>query len=144
MLSRLYRIVYISHSTIKDEHVETQLTDIQQGSSTRNAMLQISGQLIYCERLFIQTLEGQTNVLNTVIDKIKQDPRHSGFKVIFSGNITNRDHPDWSQMQVVTDTTKLAQFKKYIKNIAALPLNTITGSQTKDLLKLLTSFNQTV
>ena len=143
MPNNLYRIVYISHSTINDKELAAQLENIQQGSSTRNAKQKISGQLIYCEHLFIQTLEGQSDALNSLIETIKQDKRHTGFKVIFSGKVCERDHPDWSQMQVITDTTKLAQFKKYIESIAALPQNTMAASQTKDILYLLSSFNQT-
>ena len=143
MSSELYRIVYISHSTIQDEFLDTQLADIQQGSSQRNAARQISGQLIYCEKLFIQTLEGDRDTVNLVIEKIKQDTRHNGFKVVFYGKVAQRDHGDWSQMQVITDTSRQEQFTKYIKSIAYLPLNTITAEQTKDIIRLLTSFNQT-
>ena len=142
MSKTLYRTVYISHSTIPDNLLKTQLDDIKHTSSKNNLGRKISGQLVHCHHTFIQILEGEEQSLKTLLSKIEQDSRHCGMQVIFSAAIDVREYPDWQQMEVITDEARLAKFGQYIQSIAALPLNTISSTQVQNILFQLSAINK--
>ncbi|MEM9968443.1 MAG: BLUF domain-containing protein [Pseudomonadota bacterium] len=71
-------------------------------AATKNARLGVTGALAYNGRNFCQLLEGKEEVVRALVQTIREDPRHAGFKVIDEKPITKRHFPDWS-MRLVND-----------------------------------------
>lgn len=74
------RIMYISTTTRKltDEEVE----EIGRTSTTNNAKVGVTGVLLSANEFFFQILEGEEKDVETVMQRIKNDPRHQGILIL--------------------------------------------------------------
>ena len=72
------------------------LLDILTVSRRNNAAKNLTGMLLYGEGTFVQVLEGEPEVIQQTYDIIEKDTRHRNLIVITSGEITQRNFPDWS------------------------------------------------
>ena len=85
---------YISTPT---RHLSTDdLMEILTVSRLNNANLGISGMLLFTGSEFIQILEGPEKIVEDLLVKIKNDPRHKDFRVLEKRKITSRDYADWT------------------------------------------------
>jgi hypothetical protein len=89
MLSLIY--VSTSINLLSDE----ELLDILKVSRDHNKALDITGLLLYKGGNFMQVLEGPDEVVNSLYEKIKLDPRHKDVTVISSEQISARQFPAW-------------------------------------------------
>ena len=89
MLSLIY--VSTSINLLSDE----ELLDILKVSRDHNKALDITGLLLYKGGNFMQVLEGPDEVVNSLYEKIKIDPRHKDVTVISSEQISARQFPAW-------------------------------------------------
>ena len=89
----LSQLVYVSNrkATCSDEEIQK----ILQSCEKNNPSLNITGVLLYSDRKFIQMVEGESNVLTKLYDKIKEDPRHSNVMMISYGPIKEKSFPSW-------------------------------------------------
>ena len=60
-----------------------------------NRSVGVTGCLIYQERYFIQMIEGNKEVLEALMEKIKTDPRHSDVRIVVEGVARRRIFVDW-------------------------------------------------
>jgi hypothetical protein len=56
----------------------------------------LTGMLLYGNDTFVQVLEGEEAVVDAVIPKIQQDPRHSKVHFLYRKPIAQRQYTDWS------------------------------------------------
>jgi Sensors of blue-light using FAD len=90
----LYSLTYISSG--RALFSRQQLDQLAAQSSADNALLRITGMLLYKDGSFMQILEGeQENVIN-LYAKITLDPRHSGVVTMLQGEVLKREFPRWS------------------------------------------------
>ena len=61
-----------------------------------NALHGITGLLIFNGTRFLQRLEGVDESIDELVERIRADPRHSGFEVRHEGPIAVRSFPEWS------------------------------------------------
>ena len=68
------RVIYISRlvKSLSDEEIE----DIGRVSSRNNRRVNITGVLVYVEKLFFQIIEGDNKDIDHLFGKIAKDPRH--------------------------------------------------------------------
>lgn len=92
------RILYFS--TASAELIESDIEAIVEQAQINNAAQQVTGALGYNGRNFCQLLEGSPCVLDTLVDKISKDPRHTGFKVLDEKPIAERAFPSWTMQRV--------------------------------------------
>ena len=74
--------------------------EIVKSSAARNARQGITGALAFNGRNFCQVLEGDEDKVMALIEKIRQDERHSGFKILDQKEITTAYFKDWSMHRV--------------------------------------------
>jgi hypothetical protein len=84
--------VSASHTDLSD----AELMGLLKVARTNNARNDLTGFLLYCERNFIQLLEGDKNRVETLFQLILRDIRHKNIIRLFSGYVEKRDFPDWS------------------------------------------------
>ena len=73
-----------------------ELEDLMLGAQYRNEKCGITGMLLYDSGNFAQVLEGPHNVVQTLFEKINQDPRHSRAAIISQWEVQSRDFDGWS------------------------------------------------
>ncbi|MGK5089186.1 BLUF domain-containing protein [Bdellovibrionota bacterium FG-2] len=97
---KIFHLLYISTSIApaKSETIQS-LLDV---SSKNNKAKDISGLLIYRSGYFIQLLEGDETVVNTLVARIQRDARHRDLKIVLSFKDEKRLFPHWS-MGLITD-----------------------------------------
>lgn len=91
----LYHLAYVSLSRFTlDEKVLSDILDISQRNNARD---EITGVLMYHDKLFFQVLEGeQCAVEDCYYKRIFHDPRHSGMSLIWCNPVESRAFSDWA------------------------------------------------
>ena len=89
------------------------LLEIQIEAQRNNASNNISGMLVYYDREIMQIIEGEQEAIESLYEKIRNDPRHMLVEVVYSGSITQRSFKKWSMEVVALDKEYL---KTYFKN----------------------------
>lgn len=87
-------LIYISNAVAFLPAAE--LDQILAASRRNNGRAGITGMLVYMDGSFIQALEGEEDVLDPLVARIAEDPRHRDFVVIARYPIAERQFPDWS------------------------------------------------
>ena len=67
-----------------------------QKSRRDNLASDITGMLLYMDGTFMQTLEGPAIAVQTLMEKIKSDPRHGDLTILMKGPIWDRSFGTWS------------------------------------------------
>ncbi|WP_062055599.1 BLUF domain-containing protein [Aquimarina longa] len=92
------RIVYISKSTINFNSNE--LRQLATRASECNKQFDITGYLYFEKNHFLQYIEGEKDVINTLINNIKNDKRHEVLNVQENKDSSNRKFPTWHMHQL--------------------------------------------
>lgn len=92
------RVLYFS--TAHADITETEVNGIVSAAKAKNTACNVTGALAYNGRNFCQLIEGEAETVDTLLNTIAQDARHSGFKVMDEKPITARAFPDWSMHRV--------------------------------------------
>lgn len=90
----LIQLVYLSSS--RQLLNDSELAAILEKSQRNNAMLDITGALIYHDGNFIQLLEGPEENVLALYEKIKEDQRHSSVTTLIQSPIQQREFSSWS------------------------------------------------
>lgn len=106
-------LLYVSRSTISRERLAAEIADIIHVSRDHNARAGITGGLVRAGGYFAQLLEGPTEAVKALMERIDRDRRHTDVSVVRVAASTRRQLPDWS-MAYAGESTYVA------KQIAAL------------------------
>lgn len=81
---------------------------IVEDSVRNNSAQGVTGLLLYNGRNFLQLLEGNAEALDALMERIKSDPRHDGFSVLYRGVSESRACPEWDMKWVkIVDSTSV-------------------------------------
>lgn len=88
------RLVYVSRvaDAVRVEDAE----GIALEASQKNAELGVTGFLIFSPRWFVQVLEGEASVVDTVFARIEKDRRHEEVCTVGEEPITSRAFGQWA------------------------------------------------
>ena len=89
-------LLYVSRSTIPRERLEIEVADIVAVSSEHNAHAGITGGLVRAGGYFAQLLEGPTEAVKALMERIDRDPRHADVSVVRIAARGKRRLSDWS------------------------------------------------
>jgi len=88
-------LVYIS--TANRHLIDDELLELMASCHRNNKARNVTGMLLYNGmNIFIQALEGDQEVVESLFDTIKQDRRHHDVLCLEKREIQHRDFPDWS------------------------------------------------
>ncbi len=90
----VFQLLYISASN--HDFTEEELCDLLQVAREKNSAVGVSGMLLYHKGSFIQALEGEQAEVERIYEHIAKDPRHTESRVLFRGEIMQRDFEGWS------------------------------------------------
>jgi len=89
----VFQLLYISAGT--KDFSEPELEAILATARENNGSLNVTGMLLYHEGSFIQALEGEQSVVEGLYQKIGKDKRHVETKVLYRGDVPDRDFKNW-------------------------------------------------
>ena len=89
----LYQMIYSSNAiqTMNSTHLEEILVDARIGNDARD----VTGALVYVDGVFLQILEGERAVLDSLVASIRDDSPHDSMKVFHEAEIPVRVFSDW-------------------------------------------------
>jgi len=90
----LYSALYTS--TARHAFDDDALRYLLTKSRAANEGKQITGILLYRAGRFVQVLEGPRPVVLELLERIRDDDRHSDVRVLLDGPIRSRDFAEWS------------------------------------------------
>lgn len=96
--SSIERLVY--RSRVVQPVPMIALDEILQAAHARNARLGVTGALGFTGRTYIQFLEGPAESLDSLMEQLRGDPRHTDLRVLARGPAAGRLVPDWSMARI--------------------------------------------
>ena len=90
---KLTSVTYTSLARIDPQGFD--LEAIQVAARERNATDGISGLLVFNGTHFLQTIEGSERAIDSLLERLRNDPRHTGFEIRDQRKIDARSFPDW-------------------------------------------------
>jgi hypothetical protein len=90
----MIQVTYISH--VSEPLSSEQLLALLLQCRTQNAERGITGMLIYGNCTFLQTIEGDEDVIDPLMEKISKDGRHEDIRLLTRRSIESRQYADWS------------------------------------------------
>ena len=91
----------------------TDLDAIHAKARELNALDGISGLLVFNGTHFLQIIEGSSEAIDDLVDRLRADRRHSAFEIRDDREIEQRAFPDWS-MELVRVSTKYVEAKETV------------------------------
>lgn len=94
MEEQLISLVYVSTASwlLKDDELE----EILRVSRANNQRDGITGMLLYKSGNIIQVLEGAEDKIDSLLGKLRYDPRHYGVQVLLRSPIKERQFEQWA------------------------------------------------
>lgn len=131
----LQQLIYGSAAVIDSNELE--LPRILLSARRRNAILGVTGMLLYHEGSFLQVLEGEEKTVETLFERIAGDPRHRRLMVLLRRAIDAPQFSDWS-MGFVDVSGVAGGLPGYSDYVRARSDSTRAGSVAAQLLRQFT------
>ena len=138
----MFSLVYVSSATRL--FTPEELRELLKVSRSNNTALGISGMLLYKAGNFIQVLEGDEAVVQSVYGKIARDPRHRGCLVLIRQHQARRNFEQWSMGFVNVDNADTRSLPGYDEFMNVSFLDRRFAADPSQAHKLLLSFRQTM
>ncbi len=88
------QLLYVSNT--KSDIPLSALDDLLTASRRNNALLDITGLLLFIDGGFLQILEGEEHSLRQLYARIAKDSRHRDLRLMLDREIPARAFPDWN------------------------------------------------
>ena len=92
----IHSLFYVSRSLLELPGGRDQLNDIIAVSRSRNAVLDVTGALVFTELRFAQQLEGPKAAIDQLMASIHADQRHTSVEILLSEPVAERQFAGWS------------------------------------------------
>lgn len=132
-----YCLVYVSQAT--HDFQEEELADLLAISRRNNAVIGITGLLMYESRFFMQALEGPRGSVEALLQKIKRDSRHTDVQIVCEDHIRHRYFGPWRmafQRASDRDLTPGDGFSSLLENYRQGTLSSVDGRLVFSMLVL--------
>ncbi len=116
-LDPAFQLLYISAAN--QEFTESELEELLAIARANNSRLNITGMLLFHEGSFIQALEGEQSAVEALYNKINEDSRHFETKVLYRGDIPDRNFKTWSMgfyRSTQTSSANLDGFHQFLRS----------------------------
>jgi Sensors of blue-light using FAD len=90
----MYSVVYVSSATV--DFSSAQLVQLLDVSRRNNAVVGVTGMLLYKDGNFMQVLEGEQQAVQDVYTRVARDTRHAGVLRLLREEYSQRQFPNWS------------------------------------------------
>lgn len=103
-----YQMMYSSRATqpMTVDELEEILVDARSGNEQRN----VTGALVHVEGVFFQILEGDKDIVQSLMQSIRRDLRHGSVKVFFEREVDKRAFQDWRMAYLSPSRQQMSQW----------------------------------
>ena len=110
-IAKIYELIYVS--TLVPETPLTVVADIASKARRFNGANGITGLLVFDGMHFCQQLEGSLKQVLALLERIREDPRHTNLEMVHHGPLAQRRFRNFSLAYTTTDDeTALAELKQ--------------------------------
>ena len=99
----LYSLVYFSRSTVEPGRVEEEIRSILDSARKQNSKRDVTGALLFSRGFFAQVLEGPLSSIQSTLEKIRTDTRHTDVSVLSCRPVARRNFASWSMAYAKAD-----------------------------------------
>jgi hypothetical protein len=92
----VYFLLYVSRSLLRLPDQGGEVDRIVTVARRENERLGVTGALVFTRAHFAQVLEGEQQAVETLMERIRRDPRHTDVNVVSAGPREGRLFPHWS------------------------------------------------
>jgi hypothetical protein len=93
-LMRLKSFTYTSRARL--DLTQNEVHDIVREARRCNALDGVTGILVFDGSRFLQVLEGAEDAVDSLVERLRRDPRHLAFEVRDERFVEDRSFPSWS------------------------------------------------
>ena len=93
-MTNLIHIVYVSFA--RNQLSELELDQLLAEIRPKNLVHGITGLLLYNDEIFIQVIEGESDTIQALYDRLQKDHRHTNIVKVLEERIDQRFFPNWS------------------------------------------------
>lgn len=126
--------IYISFAAIRLSQHE--LLDLLKKARLRNQAQGLTGMLLYRDGTYLQYLEGQRADINSLMKRLREDPRHKAIGVLREGTVPERLFPDWSMAYKNLAGLRSSQVPGYSERLQAQYKNERTEDAAQSLIDM--------
>lgn len=88
------QLLYVSNT--QPDITLSALDDLLTASRRNNALMGITGLLLFIDGGFLQIMEGEERAIRELYARITNDPRHHNLRLMLDREVPVRAFPDWS------------------------------------------------
>lgn len=113
-----YQVIYSSESSTPLQ--QDDLEAILEQARRNNAKNAITGALVYVDGIFFQILEGEPQIVRSLMEKIDSDVRHETVTILREVEIPAALFSDWKMAYVSATAEQIAQWAG-LSEVTAIP-----------------------
>ena len=95
-----YSLIYVSENRLVHDRVAEEVTGILEVSRRNNALVGVTGALMFSAGCFVQVLEGPQQAVEATFERIQRDDRHGGVHVVEFEPVAQRSFSNWSMAYI--------------------------------------------
>lgn len=123
-MKTLIHLIYASIANVDLD--DTKLIELLTKVREKNSHLNVTGMLLYCDYNFFQVIEGEELIIQTLLENIKNDPRHKNVTIIVKEPIQSRSFAKWTmgfsnatkeQLSMIEGMNDFFNEEKFLVNI---------------------------
>ncbi|TRY32876.1 BLUF domain-containing protein [Aliiglaciecola sp. M165] len=109
-------MVQLIYTSVATKHMDTeQLFDMLIQCRLNNRRKNLTGILLYCNKRFIQVLEGPEENVEALYEKILRDPLHKHCRVLCKNTVAERAFKEWEMGFKRLSSLDFGAFRGYSK-----------------------------
>jgi hypothetical protein len=136
----LSQLVYVSRRTPRLS--QRLLDQVVSDSEARNRTRDVTGILLCCSEHVMQLLEGESDVIRPLFERIAHDPRHTAVELLLDKPIRKRMFPEWGMGLADLDKKGSLDRARLMNLIDTVRARTHTGTTSVEGRLLLNDFRQ--
>ncbi len=99
----VYRLIYRSRNRIPQDDRRRELGELFSAARSHNKKNGITGALLLSDDSFVQTLEGEEDVVQALLGRIRADTRHDQLEILDTSLVAGRVFARWAMAKVADD-----------------------------------------
>lgn len=122
------QMIYISQATRKMS--TSDLHEILKVAQDNNQSIDVTGSLFYNGGWFLQVLEGPTDTLKKLYNKIEKDPRHKNSRIIYDEPARFRTFTRWTMNMTNLEDRQADKYDELVEVIEAAKTDRKIGASS--------------
>lgn len=120
------QLVYVSRS-VRSVNSAIGMSDILAEARPNNARDGITGCLTAIDGRFVQVIEGESDKLDDLINRLLRDERHTELRVLERRTVAERDFPQWDMLSPVLVTAEIDDLRHLMRDDSGGTLDDFIG-----------------